>query len=102
MPRLKTGLTFKPLARGYYRCNQTGEKTKNPESYRRQKENSNKNHIPNNAKGLPRVKLDRFNKWKCPNEYWHKSWKDYNNYSKNTRVIATCDCGERVYITARE
>ncbi len=25
--------TFKPLARGWYKCNQTGEKTKNPKRY---------------------------------------------------------------------
>jgi len=96
------GFTFKPLARGRYKCNQTGKKTKNPEAYRRQMENRGKNQIPDEAKHLPKVKLAENGTWKCPNEKRHDYWTRYYNHSNKTRVIVECKCGQKVYITGRD
>lgn len=94
-------LTFKPLARGYFRCNQTGEKTKNCESYRRQMQNRGRNQIPDEAKNLPKVKLQADSRWECPNKRHHRFWQNDSNRSEKIRVIDTCDCGQKVYITGR-
>lgn len=101
MPK-SIGYTFKPLARGRYKCNQTGKKTKNPEAYRRQMENRGKNQIPDEAKYLPKVKLASDGVWKCPNKKMHDYWINYNNRSDKIRVTAECKCGQRVYITGRD
>jgi len=97
---IPVNLTFRPLARGYFRCNQTGAKVKNCENYRRS-QNNGRNQIPREAMNLPRVKLGSDGKWVCPNERNHSFWRRYSNKSENVRVIDYCGCGQAVWIAGR-
>ncbi len=94
-------VTFRPLARGYYRCNQTGVKVKNCDAYRRSVQNQRrKSVIPKEAQNLPRVKL--FNGiWQCPNSHNHYYWRSYENRSDKVNVIDYCGCGQRVFIVGK-
>lgn len=94
-------LTFKPLARGYFRCNQTGVKVKNCANYRRSLQNRGRNQIPREAMNLPRVKLGADGQWTCPNKRNHSFWWKYDNKSEKIRTIGCCGCGQEVYITGR-
>lgn len=94
-------LTFRPLARGYFRCNQTGAKVKNCENYRRSLQNRGRNQMPPEAINLPRVKLGADGKWTCPNEKNHSFWWRYNNKSEEIKTIGYCRCGQEVWIAGR-
>lgn len=62
MKNLTVTLTFKPLNRGWFKCIQTGEKTKNCERYRR----SHRNLAVSAVKNANKIKMGSFNLWNCP------------------------------------
>lgn len=95
-------LTFKPLARGWHRCNQTGAKVKKCESYRRSYDNRHRKRVPDAARDLPRVKLLPDGSWVCPRESKHLWFNTYDNRSNVVKMIAVCRCGQSVYISGKE
>lgn len=84
-----TKLTFKPLAHGYYRCNQTGEKIKNCEVYRR---TTHKKVQVQKTYKLPQVPMALDEEWICP----ECNKKNYEG--KLSKVNVCTRCSEKVVI----
>lgn len=106
----ETKLTFRPLNRGWFRCNQTGVKIKNCKSYahsifgnqrKRRSKNGLQKIIERKAVNLPKVTLSISGNWVCPSWRSHRRM-DYYNFSSVTGVIDICSCGQKVYISGRE
>ncbi len=55
-------LTFKPLNRGWFKCIQTGEKTKNCDKYR----SSHRNLAVSAVKNANKISMNALGVWRCP------------------------------------
>ena len=85
----KEKMTFRPLSRGRYRCNQTGEITKNCEAYRR---TTHKKVQVQKTDKLPRASMALDEEWICPE-------CNRKNYSGKLSKINICTrCSEKVVI----
>ncbi len=99
-------LTFRPLAKGWFRCNQTGQKTKRPERYsnmvtkaaqnallqEQQKEQQKNAEAYKNS--LEKVEVS-FGQWDCP-----KCTK-LNYYGKIDSVVKCMKCHEAFHTIRR-
>ena len=84
--RVEGDLTFRPLHRKRFRCNQTNALVKNCSGYARMVTNKGKkfhNGIPKDAIDLPQVKLSVTGMWKCPYTHpWHTQGGNYSYSDK--------------------
>lgn len=83
-------LTFRPLKRGYFRCNQTGERTRDCESYRRAHEEKPAN------RHLTKVKMYPNKTWKCPQANCGKT--NSHGVLNQEDICTGTGCGKKVMI----
>jgi len=81
-------LTFKPLKSGWFRCNQTMQRTKNCDKYR----NAHKTLKLSEVKNAERVQTYSLSFWKCPDCHFIN---DNGVLNQNNLCIP---CGKVVYL----
>lgn len=88
MKKVYTNLTFTPLKRRWFRCNQTGERTKHCKAYANAHEKRTAN---NRSRQLTKVKMSLDQQWVCPE-------CDRTNFYGVLHKEAICVCGKKVLI----
>ncbi|MCX6753192.1 MAG: hypothetical protein NTW62_02525 [Candidatus Nomurabacteria bacterium] len=84
-------LKFKPLNRGWFKCLQTNEKTKDCDKYR----NSHKNLKVSEVKNANKITMRGFNTWNCP----ECNVMNMNGKLEENNICPYC--GKVVYLYAR-